>query len=81
MVRKVKVKSLSEGDWLYKDMNIGNVKLKANWDGLTKKDIQKLKKHYKLVKIKQGIPFVPVFLICYLMLLFVIGYDLLNIIF
>lgn len=69
MVKKVSPKDLSEGDWLYKDVKVGNKIIKKNWDGLTKKDIKLLKKK-KFVIIKQGIPFSPVFLISFLVLIY-----------
>ena len=80
MVKKVKVNQLSEGDWLYKNLKIGKKIIKANWDGLDKKDIKQIKKYYKEIKIKQGIPFVPVFLISLLILALVyfLNADLLS---
>lgn len=71
MVKKVNPNELSEGDWLYYDVKIGNKKIKANWDGLEKKDIDYLKRKHKLIKIRQGIPFTPSFLISFLILIFV----------
>lgn len=69
MIKEVKVNKLTEGDWLYKNLKVGRKLIKANWDGLSKKDIQLIKKNYKQIKIKQGIPFVPVFLISFLILI------------
>ena len=68
MVKEVEVSKLTEGDWLYKDIVLGKNKLKAKWDGLSKEDIQVIRKKYKKVKIKQGIPFSPVFLISLIIL-------------
>ncbi len=76
MIKKVNTKNLSEGDWLYSDLKIGNRKIKATWEGLSKKDIVVIRKHYKKIKIKQGIPFSPAFLIS-MMILFLL--YLLNI--
>jgi len=69
MVRKVKTKNLTEGDWLYKAIKVGRRIIKPTWGGLDKKDIRDLKKKFKTVLIKQGIAFVPVFLIAYLIYL------------
>lgn len=69
MVKKVKPSKLAEGDWLYKDVKVGKKTINAKWEGLSKKDIGLLKKHNKDVKIRQGIPFVPVFLISYTILM------------
>ena len=62
LVRIIKTKDLTEGDWLYRDVKIGNRTIKARWDGLNENEIKLLKKKFKSVKIRQGIPFTPVFL-------------------
>ncbi len=71
MIKKVSVDELAEGDWLYKELKIKGKKIKPKWEGLDNKDIKLLKKEYKSRKIliKQGIAFVPVFLIAYLVFL------------
>ncbi len=70
MVKNVNTKNLTEGDWLYKDVNIRGKKIKATWDGLTKREILLLRKHKKNVLIRQGIVFAPVFFISFLCLVF-----------
>ena len=59
---------MTEGDWLYSDLKVGKKKIKATWNGLSKKDIVAIKKQYAKVKIKQGIPFTPAFLISMIIL-------------
>ncbi|MEM2707500.1 MAG: A24 family peptidase [Candidatus Pacearchaeota archaeon] len=59
-----------EGDILYKDIKIGNKIIKAKWEGLNKEEIKLIKKFKKKVKIKEGIPFVPVFFIAFVLLWF-----------
>ncbi|MFH1802188.1 MAG: A24 family peptidase [archaeon] len=54
---------LTEGDWLEEEITIGKTKIKKSVHGLSFKEIQFLRKHKKKVLIKQGIPFVPAFLI------------------
>jgi len=76
MIKKIKSKDLKEGDWLYSDLRIGDKKLKAKWEGVSKKDIKEIRKMYKEVKIRQGIAFSPVFLISFIV--FVV-FSLLNI--
>ena len=80
MVKEVAVGKLTEGDWLYEDVALGKKKVKAKWDGLSKEDIKMLRKKYKKVKIKQGIPFTPVFLISLVILfsLILLGIELSN---
>jgi Flp pilus assembly protein protease CpaA len=57
-------KKLTEGDWILNDIKLAKNKLiKKTIHGLTKKDIQLLKKYNKSVLVKSGIPFTPAFLI------------------
>jgi Flp pilus assembly protein protease CpaA len=65
MVKVVSGKELREGDWLVEDAKIGEKVIEANWDGLSLDDIELLKSKKK-VKIKEGLPFVPAFLIAFL---------------
>ena len=69
MIREVKGKDLMEGDWLYEDVKIGGKIIKKNWEGLSKDEIKLLRN--KIVKIRHGIPFIPVFLISFILLLIV----------
>jgi len=84
MINKVSVKELVEGDWLYRDVRIGKKLIKANWDGLSKEEIELLRKKNKTVLIRQGVPFVPVFLITFLILIYIwftkmnLGFCFLN---
>jgi len=66
MVREIQAKHLREGDWLYSDLKMGRNTIKASWDGLSVKDIKSIKKKMKKVKIRQGIPFSPNFLISFI---------------
>ncbi|MBU2615533.1 MAG: prepilin peptidase [Nanoarchaeota archaeon] len=68
MVRKINVSKLTEGDWLYKSVKVGNKKVLASWDGLTLDEINLIRKKHKEVEIRQGIQFTPVFLIGFLIL-------------
>jgi len=65
MIREVSGKELREGDWLVEDVRVGKNVIKADWDGLSLKDIELLKGK-KRVLIKEGLPFVPAFLIAFL---------------
>lgn len=67
MKRKITPDKLVEGDILLKDLKIGKEKIKSN-NQLVQKDINKILKYYKKGKIKEimvkdGIPFIPSFLI------------------
>jgi Flp pilus assembly protein protease CpaA len=70
MRKKISPKDLMEGDWLYRDVKVGNKSIKANWGGLTQEDINLLQKKNKSVLIKRGIAFGPVFLIGFLLLIY-----------
>jgi len=69
-LKKVHVNDLTEGDWLAEDVN-NHSKLILKKKTLEKEDIQKLKESaLKEVLIKEGIPFIPSFLLAYLLLVF-----------
>jgi len=68
MIRKIAASDLREGDWLVEDVRVSKRLVKSHWEGLTKEDLVLLRKFHKKVLIKEGIPFVPGFLIaliCY----------------
>lgn len=69
LVKNVKTKNLSEGDWLYHDLKIGKKLIKAKWDGLSKEEIRLIRKKFREVKIRHGIPFTPSFLISFAILI------------
>ncbi|MBI5148425.1 prepilin peptidase [Candidatus Pacearchaeota archaeon] len=64
MILLIKKDKLTEGDWLVQSIKIKNKIIKPSWEGLTTSEIKLIQKtkSIKQVLIKQGIPFVPVFL-------------------
>mgnify|MGYP001575282011 CR=1 FL=1 len=70
LVKNVRTENLTNGDWLYKDVKIGRKMIKARWDGLSESEIKMLRKKFKHVKIRHGIPFTPVFLISFAILVY-----------
>jgi Flp pilus assembly protein protease CpaA len=78
MIKKIKVDKLTEGDWLVGDVRVGKGKVKQSWEGLSKKDIELIRKYHKSVEIRQGIPFVPVFLISFIIFVWVYYSGFLN---
>jgi len=76
MIVKVKPDDLIEGDWLYKDIKIGKRVIGKCVHGLSKKDINLLRKAKRNVLIKRGIPFAPVFLISLIVGIMVFFYFL-----
>ena len=81
MVKNVRAKNLTEGDWLYSNVKVGKKIIKANWDGLTKEQIRQIRKNYSSVKVRYGIPFSPAFLISFLMLIWLLRKGNLNFLF
>ncbi len=72
MQKKVTVSKLTEGDWIVNDVKVGKkVIAKAKENGLTLNQIKLIKKaKIKKVLIKEGIPFIPSFLIAFVLTYF-----------
>jgi len=62
MIKLANPKELTEGDWLVNAVKIGRKIIKPTADGLSMQEIRMIRKANKKILIKQGIPFVPVFL-------------------
>jgi len=72
MIKSVYPNKITEGDWLYKDINVGGKIIKAKWDGVSKRELNLMQKEYRgKVLIKIGIPFTPGFLFGLIALIFV----------
>jgi hypothetical protein len=73
MVKKYPVSRLTDGDWIAKEVYVGSGKSRklvcGPGDlGITFEKIALLKRHnVKTVMVKEGIPFVPSFLIAFIM--------------
>jgi len=71
MVKDIPISKLTEGDWIYKDIYVGKKYVTGPKDlGVSREQIILLKKYLaqgkiKTVTIKEGIPFIPAFLIAY----------------
>ena len=76
MFKTVSPEKLTEGDWIEGDIRLGKKVLYSKKDlGVSREQIKELVKYYKKGKIrkitvKEGIPFVPSFLIAYIITLF-----------
>jgi Flp pilus assembly protein protease CpaA len=66
MIKLISPHLVTEGDWLYESVKVGNRNIETSVHGLSYGDILYLRKHNKKVKIKLGIPFAPAFLIAIL---------------
>lgn len=69
LIKDYDAKKLTEGDWLVNNVHIRKKMIRATAEGLTKEDIAMIRKAGIKVKIREGIPYVPVFLIS-----FILGY-------
>jgi len=69
MIKLYPSSKLTEGDWLAKNVKVGNKTIKKSIHGLSLKEIKLLKKHKKKVLIKEGVPFTPAFLIALIILI------------
>lgn len=67
MIKKINTRDLREGDWLFSRVKIGRRYIQPNWEGLSEKEVRDIKKRYRFVKIRQGVIFVPVFLISFVL--------------
>ncbi|MBT7705937.1 hypothetical protein HN747_00675 [archaeon] len=67
MISNKKISQLQEGDWLAETVKVGNKKIEYSWDGLEKEDIALIKRYKKFVKVKQGLPFAPSFLLAHIL--------------
>ncbi|MDO8564290.1 MAG: prepilin peptidase [Nanoarchaeota archaeon] len=70
MLVYVKPRDLREGDWIGEEIKISGKLIGNSVHGLSLLEINKLIKRGKSVLIKQGVPFVPVFLFSYVIMLF-----------
>lgn len=78
MIKKIGAKDLREGDWLEKEVRIGKRLIKKSVHGLSLREIELLKRAKKKVLIKEGVPFIPAFLIAYVVMVYavlVLGVD------
>ena len=76
MIKKVIPNKLTEGDWIFDEVLVGKKVIASKKDlGVSKEQIEKLKKLYiqkkvGLITIKEGIPFIPSFLISFILTFF-----------
>ena len=69
LVRDVSGEEITVGDWLYDDVRVGERVIRQDWQGLDEKQAELLRKGGKKVRIRYGIPFVPSFLISFILFL------------
>lgn len=79
MIALVSYKNLTVGDWLNQEIRLGKKTIKPHWEGLSEEQLALIQKHRKNVLIKQGLPFVPAFLIAFIIFLLSLKYGLFSI--
>lgn len=69
MIKKINLKELTEGEWIVEGVKKGRkILLKPSKTGVTKEEISLLKKNkIRQIMIKIGIPFVPSFLVAFIL--------------
>ena len=76
MIKLVDKNQLTIGDWLYQPLKIGTKKIMPDWEGLSEKQLGLIQNKFKgKVYVKQGLPFVPAFLIAFILLLGIIYFG------
>jgi Flp pilus assembly protein protease CpaA len=70
MIKLVSWEELQEGDWIINDIKIGNRIIRNRANGLSEDEIKLLRKMKRNVFVKYGVPFAPVFLISFLVMVF-----------
>ncbi|PIN77220.1 hypothetical protein COV15_02645 [Candidatus Woesearchaeota archaeon CG10_big_fil_rev_8_21_14_0_10_34_12] len=69
MIIKTNPENLREGDWLAEEIKIKCKTIKPKWEGLSKQEIGLIRKSNLQIKIKNGIPFSPAFLMAFILLI------------
>ena len=71
MILKISSSRLTEGDWLASPVKIGRKVIMPNWEGLTREELSLIRKSKKKVLVKYGLPFVPAFLLAFILSLLI----------
>jgi len=72
MIKEASAGKLTIGDWLYKEVRVGKKIIKPSWEGLNEEELMVLQKTKRKIRVKEGIPFTPAFLIALLVLVWVL---------
>lgn len=78
MIKVVDVSEISEGELITEKVIVGGKTILPNWEGLSLVEVNLIKKHLRKIKIRKGIPFVPVFFITFVVLLYLWNSNLWN---
>jgi hypothetical protein len=70
LVKEISTSKLVPGDWIYEKIKVGKKTIKPKITGLNEKDIALIKKYKKKIKVKDGVPFTPSFLLALVLLIY-----------
>lgn len=70
MIKMIDGKKATVGDWLVEKVVLKNKKIEPDWQGLSEKEVELIRKSGKKIKVKEGIPFVPSFLFAYILVVY-----------
>lgn len=75
MEYNVPISKLTIGDWTTRPIKAGKKIIKPNWEGLSEEELKSIKKYCNgSVLVKQGIPFVPTFLIAFILMILFLNF-------
>lgn len=70
MIKRISSKELREGDWLAEDVKYRGKLIKQDWEGITRAQIRFFRNYKRKIMVKDGLPFVPAFLIAFIFWVF-----------
>ncbi len=75
LLQKLPVSKITEGDWITETIKInGKTIISKNNTGVTNQQLVALKNYRKPIMVKSGIPFVPAFLMAFILIYFIKDY-------
>ena len=78
LIKEVRAKELTEGDWLENDVKVGNKFIRKSVHGLSLEEIKLLKKYNKKVIVRYGIPFIPAFFIAFVLMALFYSFSMVD---
>jgi len=75
MIKFVRVKDLTVGDWIVDNIRVGKKIIEPNWEGLSEEELKLIQRRLnknKKISVKEGIPFTPAFLLGFILLVYVL---------
>lgn len=73
MIVKIPANKATLGDWLARKFKFRKIEISPHWEGLNDEQLSLIRKSGKEIYVKQGIPFVPAFLIAFILFILLFG--------